>query len=203
MNVSTWILLALAVVTIVLIALLVARPAITHSFAGRAVAFLALLVLPLLFMGGAAQSHVEHAKSTEFCLSCHVMEPWGRSLVVDDADRLAAAHYQNHRVPREQACYTCHTTYTMFGGVRSKLSGLRHIYAYYIGGVPEKIALREPYQNRECLHCHAGARSYEESDAHSDDLAALAAGTTSCLECHEVAHDTAHLADVEFWREAP
>ena len=41
------------------------------------------------------------------------------SLTIDSSDHLAAAHYQNSRVPREQACYTCHTTYTMFGGAKS------------------------------------------------------------------------------------
>ena len=72
---------------------------------------------------------------------------------------------------------------------------------YYIGGIPEKIELSQPYQNRECLHCHAGARSYEESDGHADDLADIASGKTSCLECHETVHDTESLADAKFWTE--
>jgi hypothetical protein len=43
-------------------------------------AFLVLVALPILCvaMGGAAQ--LEHSKSTQFCLSCHIMEPYGRSL---------------------------------------------------------------------------------------------------------------------------
>ena len=62
--------------------------------------------------------HLEHAKSTEFCVSCHVMEPYGTSLHFDDLDYLPASHFQNNLVPREKACYTCHTQYTMFGDVR-------------------------------------------------------------------------------------
>jgi cytochrome c-type protein NapC len=201
MTPATLVLLGFAVVTVVLIATLIGRPALLRTLGGRAVAFVGFFLLPVLFMTGAAQTHMEQAKTTQFCLSCHVMEPWGKSLTVDDSDHLAAAHYQNSRVPREQACYTCHTTYTMFGGAKSKLAGLRHIYMYYIGGIPEKIELSQPYQNRECLHCHAGARSYEESDGHADDLADIASGKTSCLECHETVHDTESLADAKFWTE--
>jgi cytochrome c-type protein NapC len=71
---------------------------------------------------------------------------------------LAAAHFQNHRVPADEACYTCHTNYAMFGGMKAKIGGLRHIYVYYLGKPPQPadIKLYEPYNNRECLHCHAG-----------------------------------------------
>ncbi len=66
---------------------------------------------------------MEHATSTKFCLSCHVMEDFGRSLYVDDPSYIPAMHFQNNRVPRDHACYTCHTDYTMFGGtLHSKAS---------------------------------------------------------------------------------
>ncbi len=39
----------------------------------------------LTFCGGmGTSSELEHAKRTEFCLSCHIMEPYGKSLRVDD-----------------------------------------------------------------------------------------------------------------------
>ena len=78
-------------------------------------------------MAMGVSSEFERSKSTSFCLSCHIMEPHGRSLYVDDSTYLAAAHFQNHRVPADQACYTCHTNYAMFGGFRAKLNGLHHI----------------------------------------------------------------------------
>ena len=46
---------------------------------------------------------MERAKETTFCLSCHVMQPYGQSLYVDDAHYIPAAHFQNHRVPADQA----------------------------------------------------------------------------------------------------
>ncbi|MGH9674480.1 MAG: hypothetical protein ACRD44_14975 [Bryobacteraceae bacterium] len=63
---------------------------------------------------------MERATSTTFCLSCHVMSEFGRSLHVDDRSYLPAAHYQDNLVNRNHACYTCHTDYTMFGTISAK-----------------------------------------------------------------------------------
>lgn len=49
-------------------------------------------------------------------------------LHVDDPSYVAAAHFQNHRVPADEACYACHTDYVFYGGLRAKMRGLRHIY---------------------------------------------------------------------------
>src|ERR1051325_11060734 len=114
---------------------------------------------------------VEKSKQTEFCLSCHVMEPYGRSLHVDERGHIPAVHYQNHLVPADRACFTCHTTYTLFGDYNAKLHGLRHVYVQYLGTIPKEIKLYEPYNNRECLHCHLGARSFEEGAMHNVDPA--------------------------------
>jgi hypothetical protein len=43
----------------------------------------------------------------------------------------------------------------------------------YLGTPMNPIRLYVPYNNRECLHCPLGARSFEESPTHSalhDDL---------------------------------
>ena len=72
----------------------------------------------------------------------------------------------------------------MFGDVTAKLNGLRHVWAHYVAGVPEKIALYKPYPNSNCLHCHDDARRFVEGVAHRPVLDALYAGTTSCLTCH-------------------
>ncbi len=192
----------LTLVTIALAALVALRPALTAARGGKVLAFLALLVLPLSVTALGLSAHVERSKSTEFCLSCHVMEPYGKSLRVDDAAFVPASHYQNNRVPREKACFTCHTDYTMFGDAKAKLRGLRHVYVYYLAGAPEKIALYEPYNNRECLYCHAGARSFEESELHVEIRDELRANRTSCLECHDVVHEVDQLAGKPLWKEA-
>jgi nitrate/TMAO reductase-like tetraheme cytochrome c subunit len=129
------------------------------------------------------------------------MEPYGRSLHLDDVEALPANHFQNRRIDRDYACYTCHTTYTMFGDVSAKLKGLKHVYVYYLGTIPDRIELNEPYSNRECLHCHEGARSFEESELHADFREDFEDGTTTCLECHEVIHALDDLDDASFWSE--
>jgi cytochrome c-type protein NapC len=205
----TFLILLLVAFSIFLIGVFIFRPLITATRGGKIMAFLAFFALPLLCLGMGTSKELEHAKSTEFCLSCHIMEPYGKSLRVDDPQHLAAAHFQNHRVPPNEACYTCHTNYAMFGGIKAKLGGLRHIYVYYLGTppAPENIKLYEPYNNRECLHCHAGARSFEEGAVHTADpdlLPALKANKTSCVSsgCHGVVHDVASLKDAKFWKGA-
>jgi hypothetical protein len=106
-------------------------------------------------------------------------------------------------VPRDQACYTCHTDYTMYGDVNSKLRGLRHVYAYYIGKPAQPIKLYKPYNNRECLHCHLGARGFEESEAHNKEpnrLPMMKANQLSCssTDCHNVIHRVDQLKDALF-----
>lgn len=131
------------------------------------------------------------------------MEPYGRSLRVDDPHFLVAAHFQNHRVPPDQACYTCHTDYVLYGGIRAKLRGLRHVYAQYIGKVAQPIHLYRPYNNRECLHCHLGARSFEKSPTHSALRDDLVSNQVSCLTsgCHDVVHNVTSLDKTKFWME--
>jgi cytochrome c-type protein NapC len=202
MGVLNILLVGVAVSAILLLLAVGRRPEqLIADARGRLLGLIAFVVLPGVFFVGGLDAHIERSKETTFCLSCHSMEPYGESLHVDDSELVAAAHYQNGRIPREQACYTCHTTYTMYGPVKSKLAGLGHIWRYYVAGYPEKLELREPYQNRECLHCHSGSRSFEESDAHADDLAALHANETSCLECHSDIHAIDKLAEAPRWKE--
>lgn len=189
-------------VSIGLVAIVTLRPSLTLARGGKILAFLALFVFPVLATGVGTTIHLENSKSTEFCLSCHVMEPYGQSLLIDDADYLPANHYQNLRVSKDHACFACHTSYTMFGDVEAKLRGLKHVYVNYFGTIPEELALYEPYLNRECLHCHAGARSFEESDFHLDIRDEFETDDTSCLECHEFVHDVHSLSELDTWKEA-
>jgi cytochrome c-type protein NapC len=185
---------------------LIARPAITVSRAGKVLAFGVLFFLPLFSLMAGMENEMERSKSTAFCLSCHIMEPYGKSLYIDDVSYLAAAHYQNHRVPADEACYTCHTNYAMFGTFKAKLGGLRHLYVFYLTKMPEPedVKLHEPFNNRECLHCHLGARSFEQGATHNADpatLPAIKANTLSCLSsgCHDVVHNVGRWGKVKFW----
>jgi cytochrome c-type protein NapC len=203
-------LLFLVGVTAVLIGVIVFRPGVTATPGGKILAFFGLFLLPLICAGMGTTYHIDRSKSTKFCLSCHEMEPFGKSLLVNDPTHLAAAHFQNHRVPADETCYTCHTNYAMFGGLRAKIGGLRHVYIHYLGTppAPEAIRLYEPFSNRECLHCHFGARSFEEGATHNAKpylLAALKSNAVSCLSsgCHQTVHNVRELNKAKFWKENP
>ena len=205
MSVTTGLIIGIVLFSVILIGILVARPAVTVSRGGKMLAFVALFILPIFSGLLGFASEMERSKTTAFCLSCHTMEAYGKSLYVDDPTHIPAAHYQNNRVPKDQACYSCHTQYAMFGTLKVKLYGLKHVLIYYLGKppAPEDIKLYEPYNNRECLHCHAGARSFEEGATHNADpatLPAIKSNQLSCLSCHDVAHDIAHLKDAKFWK---
>lgn len=193
--------------SLVLVFLLLSRPARTATREGKILAFFALFLLPLLCTVVGFSDHMERSKQTTFCLSCHIMGPYGKSLSVDDPHYIAAAHFQNHRIPADEACYTCHTDYAMYGSIRSKWRGLHHVWVQYLGKLPapEAIRLYVPYNNRECLHCHQGARSFEESPVHSAMRDDLLANQTSCVSsgCHDPVHNVASLGTAKFWKAAP
>ncbi len=126
-------------------------------------------------------------KEVRFCGSCHPMEPFVRSMHNPADSNLAAIHARRHLI-RERPCYTCHTDYALLGGVKAKLKGLRHLYAYYTGNRQERPKLYSAYPNANCLSCHAGAAKYEESPTHQTISEELKKGEASCLDCHGPAH---------------
>jgi len=196
--------ITLFVLAIVLLLPLLVRPSLTLQRAGRVYAFLAIAVLPIGAALAGLEAHMERSKTVAFCTSCHLMQRYGRSLHIDDVEHLAGQHYQYNRVPRETACFACHTNYTMYGDYTAKLRGLRHVWVQYLGTVPAQPKLYEPFNNRECLHCHAGARSFVEAVTHKSEpgrLLAIAENRQSCLAsgCHATVHDAAKVATLPSW----
>ena len=186
------------------------RADLTRSREGKVLAFVALLILPAIAVWAGFSEQMDRAQTREFCLSCHVMADYGKSLYVDDPSYVPALHFQNNRVPRERACYACHTDYSMFGTVNAKIHGMRHLMVQYFGTVPkaEDIKLYTPFNNRECLHCHLGARKFEGAAPHNrtpDQLPRIKSNQLSCTSsrCHEIVHDVATLKDATFWKETP
>jgi nitrate/TMAO reductase-like tetraheme cytochrome c subunit len=165
--------------------------------------FLGLCFLPVFMLFFGSFAIFEGAKRVEFCHSCHS----AMGLYVDDmlckkSETLAAVHYKN-RFIREDGCYQCHVDYWVFGAVRAKLTGLKHLY-YWVTHAPtaigvEPIKLQKGYDNGLCLHCHAGSEKFltsgegvhknMEHDLVSEDPM-TGEPLQSCLDCHGPAHPT-------------
>jgi cytochrome c-type protein NapC len=199
--------LLFAALGVVLAGLIVLRPEVTRVRGGRILAFIALFVVPALSGWMGLSEHMQRAESTRFCLSCHVMGEFGKSLYVDDESYIPARHFQNKFVPRDHACYSCHTDYTMFGTLHAKFRGLRHLFVYYFGKppAPAQIKLYTPFNNRECLHCHFATRAFEEQPRHTktpDMMVKITSNQMSCMtsKCHDTVHDVGSLGDVTFWK---
>ncbi|HST77132.1 MAG TPA: NapC/NirT family cytochrome c [Verrucomicrobiae bacterium] len=200
--------LAVLAITTIVVALVVLRPGLTAVRGGKILAFFGFLIFPVVASMLGFESHIERSKETSFCLGCHIMAPYGKSLYVDDPSYIPAAHFQNARVPRDQACYTCHTDYSLYGGFKSKIRGLHHIYAQYLSTPQQPIKLYHPYNNRECLHCHLGARSFEQGAVHNADpqtMIDIKSNKLSCVSsgCHDSVHNISKASQVKYWKPEP
>jgi cytochrome c-type protein NapC len=167
------------------------------SAVGKIALALGFVVLPLGLSTTQVLVGIDRSSTTEFCMDCHEMERYGRTLFANN-DSLAAVHYQNRLISREGTCFECHTNYAMFGSFKAKLDGLMHVWVHYVSGAPENIELYEPYPNYNCLHCHEDGRAFIEHPSHKE-FEALTSGATSCLECHAPAHDFEATERGEFW----
>ncbi len=172
---------------------------LTANRLGRLVLLGGLALLPLAVTGAGVAVGVRESSQTQFCMSCHGMEPYGKSLFVDNANSLAAVHYQKRLISRDSTCYACHTDYALFGDAKAKLNGLRHVWVQYFGTIPQQLELYQPYPNYNCLHCHNDARGYLEVESHREIRAELQRGDRSCLTCHDVAHDLEGVKSQNFW----
>jgi nitrate/TMAO reductase-like tetraheme cytochrome c subunit len=166
---------------------------------GRLLLLLVAVVLPFGLSAGGLAAGVERSTKTSFCASCHEMTEYGQSLFVDNPKALSAVHYQQRLIGRDQTCYACHTDYALFGTVKAKLNGLKHVWVHYTGGPRGPLELYEPYPNRNCLHCHDDARGYLDVPIHRQLEQELQSDAQSCLSCHSVGHDLEGARAKQFW----
>ncbi len=195
----TGVLIALVVLTIVLAGVFLVRPSITAGATGKILAFIGLCVLPTLCISAGMSFHMQRSQQTAYCVSCHSMETHGQSLYVLNASYIPAQHFQNHLVPPNQACYTCHTDYTMYGPLKDKLKGLHYLYMEYVSTPPKTIHLEGTYSNLQCLHCHAGMRSFDENPTHTAIMGSLKTNQISCISCHNTIHNASEVGHLKMW----
>lgn len=181
-------------------------PDLLSGRAGRLALLGALLIMPGMALVLGVGAGISKSSERTFCASCHEMVPYEKSLLIDDKSFLPAAHFQSGAVSADNACYACHTDYTLYGGLEAKMNGLAHVWVHYLGDVPEmgKIELYAPYPNANCLKCHQGTRKFEAVKSHAGEdagLERLYANEVSCLikGCHDLAHEVGMMADLDFW----
>jgi mono/diheme cytochrome c family protein len=180
-------------------------PSVTVGASGKVLAFIALCILPVLCIGTGTSVQNERSKQTSYCVSCHTMVTHGRSLHLLDRHYIPAQHFQNHLVPSDKACYTCHTNYTMYGPLKDKLRGLTYLYVEYLSTPPKPIHLFGTYPNSECLHCHLGTRDFEDNLGYMPSLAVLKSDKVSCISsgCHDMIHDVSKTDHMKLWTGGP
>lgn len=150
--------------------------------------FVGLLVLPLVSLALGNVVGLQQAKQVEFCGSCHLtMGPFVTDLQTPASESLAAKHFRNRWIPDAQ-CYTCHTSYGMFGDVKAKMAGLSDVYKYYTRTYELPPKMHAPYQNSECLKCHENTPKFVDAEAHVELLPSIRSGEFSCNDCHAPAH---------------
>jgi nitrate/TMAO reductase-like tetraheme cytochrome c subunit len=144
-----------------------------------------LLPTPVMFLSTAVG--LEQSKNVEFCASCHVMNPFVDDLKNPASKTLAAVHYKNRYIQREQ-CYRCHTDYGILGTMEAKMSGLGHIWKAGTGSYKLPIKMSKPYNFAICLDCHADSAKFDKEAAHIGVVKETAAGIGNCLDCHDAPH---------------
>lgn len=196
---STGILIALIVLTIVLAAVFLVRSSITVGATGKILAFVGLCALPALSIGTGMSFQNQRSKQTRFCISCHELQ--GKSLYLLNPNYIPAHHFQDHLVPPDMACYSCHTDYAIYGPFRDKLRGLWNISIQYLSTPPKTIHMPGGYSNLLCLQCHAGTRDFEEHLAHMPPLASLESNQVSCISsgCHNLMHNVSQVDHMKMW----
>lgn len=190
---------ALIVLTIMLAAVFLVRSSITVGATGKILAFVGLCVLPVLCIGAGMSYHMQRSQQTAYCISCHSMESHGQSLYVLNVNYIPAQHFQNHLVPPNKACYTCHTNYTMYGPLTDKLKGLNYLYMEYVSTPPKTIHLDGTYSNLQCLHCHTGMRTFDENPTHTAIMGSLKTNRVSCISCHNMIHNASEVDHLKMW----
>ena len=171
---------------------LVFRRARLAEAQSKGLLFLGICVLPIPVTFLSAGIGMEESKAVSFCGSCHApMGPFVRDMENAASETLAAVHYKNRYLQREQ-CWNCHSDYGIAGTASAKTTGIVHMVKYTSGRWEPPIRLFAPYKWRICLGCHAESALFKaprgDGSAHDGVVRAVLAGETGCTDCHAPAH---------------
>lgn len=146
-----------------------------------------MFVIPLTAVSLASHELFVGTKETGACIQCHVMRPYANDMVDRESELLAAKHYRNRWI-QSKHCYECHVDYGFAGTLTAKMDGLRHLLRYTTRTYEEPIGLVHPFNNENCLHCHAGTPKYEADSMHEMMADVINSNETPCTSCHANSH---------------
>ena len=156
----------------------------------RLVALMALIVLPAGAVFLANYHTFEGIHEVSGCASCHVMLPMVNDMRNPSSETLAALHYKNKYIAKDQ-CYHCHSDYGLGGGLEAKMTGFRHLARYTTRTYQEPIKARVKFDNNNCLTCHDGTPKWVAVESHVESRKEFVSNQVTCLDCHGQAHPTA------------
>lgn len=174
---------------------LIRRPALTR--ATKIVLLFGIGLFPIATAMTANYADFEATKNRTFCGSCHVMKPYQDDSENPMSTSLASRHARNEQFGHEN-CYACHADYGMFGTVKTKLGGMRHVYLYLteyrtksLAEARETIHILHPFQNATCMRCHSTENPlWKGIKDHASVIDRVRNGEVSCASegCHGPAH---------------
>ena len=196
-------LVSAAAAALILLHHLVARPALTATVRLRLL--LGLAVLPFITAVSSTAFGLHRTTERDFCGSCHVMTTHLRDLEDPTSQGLAARHARSP-FTGPTACYTCHADYGLFGYPLTKLTGMAHVWNYYLGGYSgwslerfhAEVRTAKPYPNANCRQCHSGTlASFSNVKEHVALTDELEQNRVSCASAggHGVAHPFSKTAE--------
>lgn len=176
------------IIDLVLLVYIIRNKNVLNTRVKKAI-FPGLMVLPVL-LAFLANYHVfETSKTVEACQSCHVMKPFTNDMQNETSMTLAARHYKNNWIPKDQ-CYGCHKDYGFNGNLKAKTDGYRHLMRYITGTYPEPITYRGEFKNANCMGCHEQTEAFSSVEMHTPLSEEFEENSVSCLNCHGRAHPT-------------
>src|SRR6516162_11568116 len=155
----------------------------------KLLAFAALVAVPAAVAGVANFHTFVGVHEVDACNRCHVMRPMVNDMMDSQSDTLAARHFKNRWIPKDQ-CFECHSDYGLSGNLAAKMEGFRHLARYTTRSYTEPIRYRGVFDNDNCLKCHAQMPKFEAVPWHHTVMEALDKNETSCLNCHGRSHPT-------------
>src|SRR5262245_26265095 len=116
---------AAALSALLLLWFLIRRPHLTH--ATKILLLFGIGILPITTAMTGNYVGFEATTKRQFCGSCHVMKPYELDSEDFKSTSLAARHSRNEMFG-DANCYACHADYGMFGTIKTKAGGMRHVY---------------------------------------------------------------------------